>query len=47
MYVFGIEVDHGVKEIVLSQRKYVLELLIETYMLCCRLVVSSIDVKSR
>jgi Reverse transcriptase (RNA-dependent DNA polymerase) len=46
-YFFGIEVARGAEGIVLSQRKYVLDLLTETNMLGCRLAVSSIYVKAK
>jgi Reverse transcriptase (RNA-dependent DNA polymerase) len=46
-YFLEIEIAHGAKEIVLSQKKYVLDLLTETCMLGCRSVVSSIDVKTK
>jgi hypothetical protein len=45
-YFLEIEIVCGAEEIVLSQRKYVLDLLIETSMLGCKPVVSSIDVKT-
>ena len=43
-YFLGIEVARGVG-VVLSHRKYVLDLLTETVMLGCRLVASPIDQK--
>jgi Reverse transcriptase (RNA-dependent DNA polymerase) len=43
----GIEIARGVEKIILSQRKYVIDLLTETDMLGCRFVVSPIDVKTR
>ena len=43
-YFLGIEVARGVG-VVLSHRKYVLDLLTETGMLGCRLVASPIDPK--
>jgi hypothetical protein len=46
-YFLGIEVARGIEEIVLSQRKYVLNLLIETDMLGCRPATSSIDAKCK
>jgi Reverse transcriptase (RNA-dependent DNA polymerase) len=46
-YFFGIEIDRGAEEIVLFERKYVLDLLTETSMLGCRPAVSPIDVKSK
>ncbi|WVZ66155.1 hypothetical protein U9M48_015421 [Paspalum notatum var. saurae] len=42
-YFLGIEVARSSKGIVLSQRKYVLDLLAETGMLGCRTVASPID----
>jgi Reverse transcriptase (RNA-dependent DNA polymerase) len=44
-YFFGIEVAHGAERIVLSQRKYVLDLLTETNMLGCGSAISPIDLK--
>jgi hypothetical protein len=44
-YFLGIEIAHGAKGIVLSQRKYVLDLLTETGMLGCRPAVAPIDQK--
>ena len=44
-YFLGIEVARGVEGVVLSQRKYVLDLLTETGMLGCRPVASPIDPK--
>jgi hypothetical protein len=46
-HFLGIEVARGIEEIVLSQRKYVLDLLTETDMLGCRPATSSIDVKCK
>jgi Reverse transcriptase (RNA-dependent DNA polymerase) len=46
-YFIGIEVTRGIKRIVLSQRKYVLDLLTETSMLGCRPVTSPIDAKCK
>jgi Reverse transcriptase (RNA-dependent DNA polymerase) len=43
----GIEVTRGAEGIVLSQRKYVLNLLSETNMLGCKPVISPIDVKAK
>jgi hypothetical protein len=45
-YFFVIEVACGVEGIVLSQRKYILDLLIETYMLGYKSVISPIDVNA-
>jgi hypothetical protein len=42
-YFLGIEIARSSKGIVLSQRKYVLDLLAETWMLGCRLCGSPID----
>jgi Reverse transcriptase (RNA-dependent DNA polymerase) len=44
-YFLGIEIARGAERIVLSQRKYVLDLLAETGMLGCRLAVAPIDQK--
>jgi hypothetical protein len=44
-YFLGIEIARGAEEIVLSQRKYVLDLLTETGMLGCRPAVAPIDQK--
>ena len=44
-YFLGIEVARGAEGVVLSQRKYVLDLLKETGMLGCRPVDSPIDKK--
>jgi Reverse transcriptase (RNA-dependent DNA polymerase) len=46
-YFLGIEIARGAEGIVLSQRKYVLDLLTETGMLGCRPAVSPIDVKTK
>jgi Reverse transcriptase (RNA-dependent DNA polymerase) len=46
-YFLRIEVACGAKEIVLSQRKYVLDLLKETCMLGCKPVVTPIEQKTR
>jgi Reverse transcriptase (RNA-dependent DNA polymerase) len=46
-YFFGIEVAREAEEIVLSHRKYVLNLLSEIDMLRCKLIVSPIDVKTK
>jgi hypothetical protein len=46
-YFIGIEVARGAKEIVLSHRKYVLDLLTETRMLGCKPVVSLIDMNAK
>jgi Reverse transcriptase (RNA-dependent DNA polymerase) len=46
-YFLRIEVAHGAERIILSQRKYVLDLLGETGMLGCKLAVSPIDVKAK
>ena len=46
-YFLGIEVARGAEGIVLSQRKYVLDLLTETGMLGCRPAVSPIDVMAK
>jgi Reverse transcriptase (RNA-dependent DNA polymerase) len=46
-YFFGIEVAHWPKGIVLSQRKYVLDLLKEICMLGCKPVSTPIDQKSK
>jgi hypothetical protein len=46
-YFFRIEVTCGAEGIVLSQRKYVLDLLKETYMLGCKLAVTPIEQKTR
>jgi hypothetical protein len=42
-YFLGIEIARSSKVIVLSQRKYVLDLLAETWMLGCRPCGSPID----
>ncbi|XP_020266316.1 uncharacterized protein LOC109841786 [Asparagus officinalis] len=42
-YFLGIEIAHGSKRIVLSQRKYALDLLAETGMLGCKPAATSID----
>ncbi|XP_020272848.1 uncharacterized protein LOC109848007 [Asparagus officinalis] len=42
-YFLGIEIAHGLKEIVLSQRKYALDLLAETRMLGCKPDATPID----
>jgi Reverse transcriptase (RNA-dependent DNA polymerase) len=44
-YFLGIEIARGAEGIVLSQRKYVLDLLTETGMLGCRPAVTPIDQK--
>jgi Reverse transcriptase (RNA-dependent DNA polymerase) len=44
-YFFGIEIARGAEGIVLSQRKYMLDLLAETGMLGCRPAVAPIDQK--
>ena len=44
-YFLRIEVAHGAEAVLLSRRKYVLDLLTETGMLACRLVASPIDPK--
>jgi Reverse transcriptase (RNA-dependent DNA polymerase) len=46
-YFFGIEVARGPKGIVLSQRKYVVDLLKEMGMLGCKSVSTPIDQKSK
>jgi hypothetical protein len=46
-YFLGIEVAHGAEGIVLSQRKYVLDLLTETGMLGCKPAVAPINQKSK
>jgi Reverse transcriptase (RNA-dependent DNA polymerase) len=46
-YFFGIEVARGAEEIVLSQRKYVLDFLSETCMLGCKSTISPVDVKAK
>jgi Reverse transcriptase (RNA-dependent DNA polymerase) len=46
-YFLRIEIARGAKVIVLSQRKYVLNLLTKTDMLGCRPTVSPIDVKTK
>jgi Reverse transcriptase (RNA-dependent DNA polymerase) len=46
-YFLGIEVARGAEGIVLSQRKYVLDLLKETGMLGCKLAVTPIEQKTR
>ena len=46
-YFLGIEVARRAEGIVLSQRKYVLDLLIETDMLGCKSTVTPIDQKHR
>jgi Reverse transcriptase (RNA-dependent DNA polymerase) len=46
-YFFEIEVAHGIEGIVLSQRKYTLDLLNETGMLGCKPAVTPIDQKTR
>jgi Reverse transcriptase (RNA-dependent DNA polymerase) len=47
IYFLGIEIARGAEGIVLSQRKYVLDLPTETGMLGCRPAVSPIDVKTK
>jgi hypothetical protein len=42
-YFLGIEIARGEEGIVLSQRKYVLDLLTETGMLRCRPAVAPIN----
>jgi hypothetical protein len=42
-----MEIARGTEDIVLSQRKYVLDLLTESSMLGCRPAVSPIDVKAK
>jgi Reverse transcriptase (RNA-dependent DNA polymerase) len=44
-YFLGIEIARGAERIVLSQRKYVLDLLAETGMLGCKPAVAPIDQK--
>jgi Reverse transcriptase (RNA-dependent DNA polymerase) len=44
-YFLGIEIARGAERIILSQRKYVLDLLTETDMLGCRPAVAPIDQK--
>jgi Reverse transcriptase (RNA-dependent DNA polymerase) len=44
-YFLGIEIARGAEGIVLSQKKYVLDILTETGMLGCRLAVAPIDQK--
>jgi hypothetical protein len=46
-YFLGIEIARGAEGIVLSQRKYVLDLLTETGMLGCKPAVAPIDQKSK
>jgi Reverse transcriptase (RNA-dependent DNA polymerase) len=46
-YFLGIKITRGAERIVLSQKKYVLDLLTETGMLGCRPAVSPIDVKTK
>jgi Reverse transcriptase (RNA-dependent DNA polymerase) len=46
-YFLGIEIARGAEGIVLSQRKYVLDLLTKTYMLGCKPAVSPINVKTK
>jgi Reverse transcriptase (RNA-dependent DNA polymerase) len=46
-YFLGIEIARGAEEIVLSQRKYVLDLFTETGMLGCRPAFFLIDVKTK
>jgi Reverse transcriptase (RNA-dependent DNA polymerase) len=46
-YFLGIEVARGAEKIILSQRKYVPDLLSETGMLGCKHAVSIIDVKAK
>ena len=45
-YFLGIEVDRSKKSILLSQRKYVLDLLSESGMLRCRSINSPMDVNT-
>jgi Reverse transcriptase (RNA-dependent DNA polymerase) len=46
-YFFGIEVAHGAEKIVLSQRKYALNLLKETCMLGCKPAIAPINQKTK
>jgi hypothetical protein len=46
-YFFGIEIARGAEGIVLSQRKYVLDLLTETGMLECKSAGALIDQKAK
>jgi Reverse transcriptase (RNA-dependent DNA polymerase) len=46
-YFLSIEMTHKPKWIVLSQWKYVLDLIKETSMLCCKHMSTSIDQKSK
>ena len=46
-YFLGIEVDRSKKSILLSQRKYVLDLLSESGMLRCRSINSPMDVNTK
>ena len=46
-YFLGIEVARSKKDILLSQRKYVLDLLSEAEMLGCRSIVSLMNVNTK
>ncbi|KAK8936082.1 hypothetical protein KSP39_PZI013160 [Platanthera zijinensis] len=46
-YFLGIEITHGTERVVLSQRKYVLNLLTKTRMLGPRIVVALIEQKAK
>jgi hypothetical protein len=46
-YFLGIEIARGAEGIVLSQRKYVLDLLTETGMLECKPAGAPIDQKAK
>jgi hypothetical protein len=46
-YFLGIEISRGPKGMFLSQRKYVLDLLKETGMLCCRPAATPIEQNHR
>ena len=46
-YFLGIEVSRSKIEICLSQQKYVLDLLVETKMLACKLVDTPVEKESQ
>ncbi|MGV7994877.1 reverse transcriptase domain-containing protein, partial [Mycobacterium kansasii] len=46
-YFLGIEVGRSLSELVLSQRKYALDLLMETSMLGCKLATTPMDTSQK